>query len=93
MKHCIFCSATRMVDDVRRAMTAMNICDTGWFLEHDCIMQKYHSDFTMTTEMSNTSIWLENEDVHQLIKDCMEFSATQKELKMRNDNAGYFMPK
>ena len=82
MKHCIFCAAK--IPQNRAGITSARhtreILEEQWELEHDCVLQSYHSTFEELNEEHNISLWLENTDIHQLINDCMEYARDKREL-------------
>lgn len=82
MKHCVFCCSDKCQDSIALAIKAKEHLDMVWMLEHDCVLQKYHSDSSVLHETSNTSVWLENSDIRQLIKDCMEYATVLMKLKL-----------
>ena len=85
MRHCVFCASNECADAINIAKQAMDCLDMQWMLEHDCILQSYHSEFwTGDGDRYNTAIYLENDDIHQLINDCMEFAILNHELRNKN---------
>lgn len=82
MRHCVFgASLERCAEKVRAANEVANWLEQRWDVEHDVALCAYHSKIVCTTEYGNAEIFLENDDVHQLIADCMEFAAEYEKVK------------
>lgn len=45
-----------------------------WDVEHDVVLCAYHSKFDVHESGNNIEICLENDDLRQLINDCMEWA-------------------
>lgn len=76
MKHCVFCASVNHPKNqvaIFAAKAAMFRMDLEWMLEYD-VCGAVHSAITESNDFSNYSIWLENENVQDLIKDCMYFA-------------------
>ena len=86
MKHYVFCASNKCKDSIELAKRAMNILDEAWMLEHDCILQSYHSSFKIEESEFNTEISLENSSTLQLIDDCMDFARTLERIKSNTEN-------
>lgn len=86
MKHCVFCAALIQQNEkgISHAKYIKDMLEERWELEHDCILQSYHSKLEERNEEHNISIWLDNEDIHQLINDCMEYAREKRELDLLN---------
>ena len=77
MKHCVFSAAIdhpSCQEAIRRAKGVVAFLDNEWALEHDCILESYHSTFTEKQEYGNYSVWLSNGKDYQLISDCMAWA-------------------
>ena len=83
MKHYIFCCSNDYPDKIEMAIKTKNILALQWMLEHDCILQSYHSTFNVIKSDYNTEITLENDNVSQLIDDAMSFA---RYLEYMNNN-------
>lgn len=84
MRHCVFC-AGKDIPKNKKAIELANKTyqrlEEEWMLEHDCILQSYHSVFEKSEDEGNIVIWLTNDRVYQLIQDCMEFASLMQYLK------------
>jgi len=81
MRYCIFCCSGKLKDAIERATETMHSCVMKWDLDNDCVLCKYHSDISFSQDSYNASIWLENDDIHQLIEDAIYFSVELLKLK------------
>lgn len=79
MRHCVFCASKECEYEIGVAKRTMNSLAEQWDVEHDVVLCAYHSEFVWLDGFGNVEICLENDDVHQLIKDCMEW-ATRKQV-------------
>lgn len=74
MKHYVFCCSNEYPERIKVAKHIVDLLELHWMLEHDCIMQAYHSKFSVREDNFNTEISLENENVSTLIDDAMLFA-------------------
>lgn len=86
MKHCVYCAGIleRNKKSVKIAEQVKNMLELQWMLEHDCILQSYHSEFEQINGEHNIEIYLSNDDMSQLIDDCMEFAMLRQKLTKSN---------
>lgn len=84
-KHCVFCAGIFPCNEesIRIAKKAMDWLDERWSVEADVVLCDYHSKFTYTESGNNVEIYLTNDDLRQLIKDCMEWAVTTYSLKSK----------
>lgn len=84
MRHCVFCaSLERCENEVKVASWVAESLEQRWDVEHDIVLCAYHSKVSCMTGHGNAEIYLENEDVHQLIADCMEFAVEYARIKSK----------
>lgn len=79
MKHYVFSAGTGIPENqlaISAANTVAKLLDTKFGLENDSVEAPYHSSITVegNSRTPNIEVYLENEDVQQLIKDCMEWA-------------------
>lgn len=77
MKHYVFCCINdpKYAHVVEQAIIAANNLHVKFATENDNVECKYHSDITINREDGhNTSICFENNDISQLITDCMRWA-------------------
>ena len=75
MRHYIFCAGMNIPKNkkaIEGAKYARNSLELQWMLEYDCCGAS-HSKFG-TIENSNFELFLENDDITDLINDCMSFA-------------------
>ena len=74
MKHYVFCCSNKHKQEIQKAKGVVDMLSLAWMLEHDCIIQAYHSKFAIREDNFNTEISLESENVSTLIDDAMLFA-------------------
>ena len=77
MYHYVFCAATNHSANAKSIKLAEGVVDKlkmNWELEADIIFCYYHSSITIIESCGNIEIKFENDDITQLINDCMEFA-------------------
>lgn len=82
MKHCVYCAGImdRNKESIKIAERVKNMLESQWMLEHDCILHSYHSEFEQINGEQNIEIYLSNDNMSQLIDDCMEFARVEQKL-------------
>lgn len=90
-KHCVFCASNEMAaKDIYVAVKTANELDKMFCLDNDVAECVYRSEIKINDDDGgNTSIWLSNKYLTQLIDDCMRFAI---ELNLSNKRAGIKPP-
>lgn len=85
-KHCVFCASNESCPKAIYVATriAKEVSDR-FDLDHDVVESAYHSDVEVVDEGANTSVWMSNDTLSQLIDDCMIFAV---ELSKSNKRYG-----
>lgn len=81
MRHCVFGASVtygKLIDEV---FDLARMLEGRWDVEHDVVLCAFHSNIVYTKDDLNAEVYLENDDVHQLITDCMEFAVEYSQLK------------
>lgn len=77
MYHYVFCAAKNHPGNEKHIKIAKSIAkrlENIWSLEEDIVECHYHSTITIIEKYGNIEIKLDNNDITQLINDCMTFA-------------------
>ena len=86
MKHFVFCAANIPENEleIMRAIQAISTLDDYWDMNATITGVYEGSEFTVNSnDGNNTSIYVEDDDIHRLIYSCMEFAREMTKLKLR----------
>lgn len=77
MHHYVFCAAINHPGNKKHIKIAKSVAEhleNIWLLEADVVLCNYHSKITIIENCGNIEIKLDNNDITQLINDCMTFA-------------------
>lgn len=75
-KHYVFCAAIyepKNKQSIEAALSISAMLRHFWSVEADVVENDYHSKIVEVNGDYNIEIYLENDDLAQLVKDCVEF--------------------
>lgn len=89
MQHYVFCAAINHPTNqksIKIAKIIVEHLENIWSLEEDIAECHYHSSIIIIENCDNIEIKFDNNDITQLINDCMTFARLQQNFKLLSDN-------